>query len=31
MAAASGVRGVIVHTAITDPSNWRATRHFERG
>src|SRR6187397_1621294 len=29
MAAASGVRGVIVHTGITDPSNWRATRHFD--
>src|SRR6476469_8997144 len=29
MAAASGVRGVIVHTAITEPSNWRATRHFD--
>jgi carbamoyl-phosphate synthase small subunit len=29
MAAESGVRGVIVHTAITEPSNWRATRHFD--
>jgi carbamoyl-phosphate synthase small subunit len=29
MAAQSGVRGVIVHTAITEPSNWRATRHFD--
>jgi carbamoyl-phosphate synthase small subunit len=29
MAADSGVRGVIVHTAITEPSNWRATRHFD--
>jgi carbamoyl-phosphate synthase small subunit len=29
MAAASGVRGVIVHTSVTEPSNWRATRHFD--
>src|SRR3954470_23159751 len=29
MAANSGVRGVILHTAITDPSNWRAARHFD--
>jgi carbamoyl-phosphate synthase small subunit len=30
MAANSGVRGVILHTAITDPSNWRAARHFDQ-
>jgi carbamoyl-phosphate synthase small subunit len=29
MAANSGVRGAILHTAITDPSNWRAARHFD--
>ncbi|MHB2167702.1 glutamine-hydrolyzing carbamoyl-phosphate synthase small subunit [Alsobacter sp. R-9] len=29
MAAASGVRGVVVHTAVTSPANWRATRHFD--
>ena len=29
MAAASGVRGVILHTAITGPANWRASRHFD--
>jgi carbamoyl-phosphate synthase small subunit len=29
MAASSGVRGVVVHTAITEPANWRATRHFD--
>ncbi|MCP8937070.1 glutamine-hydrolyzing carbamoyl-phosphate synthase small subunit [Alsobacter sp. SYSU M60028] len=29
MAADSGVRGVILHTGITSPSNWRATRHFD--
>ena len=29
MAAASGVRGVVVHAAITEPSNFRATRHFD--
>ncbi len=29
MAAASGVRGVVLHTAITEPANWRATRHFD--
>ena len=29
MAASSGVRGVIVHTAITEPASWRATRHFD--
>ncbi|MDR6954709.1 carbamoyl-phosphate synthase small subunit [Ancylobacter sp. 3268] len=29
MAAASGVRGVVLHSAITDPSNYRATRHFD--
>ncbi|GGH28207.1 carbamoyl-phosphate synthase small chain [Alsobacter metallidurans] len=29
MAANSGVRGAILHTVITDPSNWRAARHFD--
>lgn len=30
MAGASGVRGVVLHSAITDPSNYRATRHFDQ-
>ena len=29
MAATSGVRGVVLHSAITDPSNYRATRHLD--
>ncbi|MFG1190857.1 MULTISPECIES: glutamine-hydrolyzing carbamoyl-phosphate synthase small subunit [Xanthobacter] len=29
MASASGVRGVVLRTAVTDPSNYRATRHFD--
>src|SRR2546430_2286438 len=29
MAATPGVRGVVLHTAITQPSNYRATRHLE--
>ena len=29
MAATPGARGVIVHTAITGPSNYRATRHLD--
>lgn len=29
MAGASGVRGVVLHSPITDPSNYRATRHFD--
>ena len=29
MAAASGVRGAVVRTDITEPSNWRATRNFD--
>ena len=28
-AASSGVRGLVVHAAITEPSNWRTTRHFD--
>ncbi len=28
-AASSGVRGVVLHAAITEPSNWRASRHFD--
>lgn len=27
--SAAGVRGVVIHTNITTPSNWRATRHFD--
>ena len=30
MAASAGVRGVIVHANITDPSNHRATRHLDQ-
>jgi carbamoyl-phosphate synthase small subunit len=30
LAAASGVRGAVVKTDVTDPSNWRAGRHFSR-
>jgi len=30
MAAASGVRGCVVKTDITDPSNYRATRRFDQ-
>src|SRR5918911_883383 len=30
LAAASGVRGVVLRAPITDPSNWRATRHFDQ-
>ena len=30
MAAASGVRGCVMKTDITDPSNYRATRHFDQ-
>jgi len=29
MAASTGVRGVVVQARITDPSNHRATRHFD--
>jgi carbamoyl-phosphate synthase small subunit len=29
MAAASGVRGVVVHAAVTEPANYRASRHFD--
>jgi carbamoyl-phosphate synthase small subunit len=28
MAAASGIRGCIVRTPITEPSSWRSARHF---
>jgi carbamoyl-phosphate synthase small subunit len=28
-AASSGVRGCVLKTDITDPANWRATRHFD--
>jgi carbamoyl-phosphate synthase small subunit len=30
MAATLGTRGVVLHTAITDPSNYRATRHLDQ-
>ena len=30
MAATPGARGVILHTAMTDPSNYRATRHLDQ-
>ncbi|GAC1554455.1 MAG: glutamine-hydrolyzing carbamoyl-phosphate synthase small subunit [Beijerinckiaceae bacterium] len=30
MAAATGVRGVVMQAPITDPSNHRATRHFDQ-
>ena len=30
MAASAGVRGVILHSNITDPSNHRATRHLDQ-
>src|SRR5664279_3652109 len=30
MAATPGARGVILHTAITSPSNYRATRHLDQ-
>ncbi len=30
MAASAGVRGMIIHAAITDPSNHRATRHLDQ-
>src|SRR5262245_60898996 len=30
MAATPGARGVILRTAITDPSNFRATRHLDQ-
>src|SRR3954466_1408108 len=29
MAATPGARGVVLHTAITEPSNYRATRHLD--
>jgi carbamoyl-phosphate synthase small subunit len=30
MAASSGVRGVVIHASITEPANWRATRHLDQ-
>jgi carbamoyl-phosphate synthase small subunit len=30
MAAASGVRGIVIHASITEPANWRATRHLDQ-
>src|ERR1700758_2266377 len=30
MAATPGARGLVLHTAITQPSNYRATRHLEQ-
>ncbi len=29
MAASPGARGVVLHSAITDPSNYRSSRHFD--
>jgi carbamoyl-phosphate synthase small subunit len=29
MARSSGVRGVVLAAAVTEPSNWRATRHLD--
>src|SRR5215207_8881600 len=29
-ASASGVRGCVLKTDITDPASWRATRHFDQ-
>jgi carbamoyl-phosphate synthase small subunit len=28
-ASSSGVRGLVLHAAITEPSNWRSHRHFD--
>jgi carbamoyl-phosphate synthase small subunit len=30
MAAATGARGVVLHTMISDPANYRATRHLDQ-
>src|SRR5881227_2715766 len=30
MAATPGARGVVLHTTITEPSSYRATRHLDR-
>ena len=30
MAGSTGIRGVVMHAPITDPSNHRATRHFDQ-
>src|SRR5262245_13507393 len=30
MAASSGVRGIVIHASITEPANWRATRHLDQ-
>ncbi|MFC7396934.1 glutamine-hydrolyzing carbamoyl-phosphate synthase small subunit [Chelatococcus sp. GCM10030263] len=30
IAASSGVRGIIVHADVTEPANWRATRHLDQ-
>ncbi len=30
MAASSGIRGVVLGAPITEPSNWRASRHLDR-
>src|SRR5690606_25410491 len=29
LAASPSARGAILHSAITDPSNWRSTRHLD--
>jgi carbamoyl-phosphate synthase small subunit len=28
-AASSGVRGCVLHAAVTEPSNWRSAKHFD--
>ena len=30
MAASTGIRGVVLHAPITEPANYRATRHLDR-
>ena len=30
MAASTGARGLILHAAVTEPANFRATRHFDQ-
>src|SRR5205085_10668473 len=29
MASSSGVRGIVLRAEVTDPANWRATRHLD--
>jgi carbamoyl-phosphate synthase small subunit len=30
MASAAGVRGIVLKADVTEPANWRATRHFDQ-